>query len=65
MLRKWFAKHHGVGAPNQYDVYRCERCRGLVTHHMIAKGGCPCGSSRMSPTNPTWGETVKLMVTAT
>lgn len=63
LLRQWFVMHHGEGAEGQYDVYRCDLCRGLVTHRMIAKGGCSrCPGARMRPTNPTLRETVSLMV---
>jgi hypothetical protein len=63
LLRQWFIKHHGIGEPQQYDLYRCEQCRGLVTHRMIReRGGCPCASSKLRPTNPTWGEFISLMV---
>lgn len=63
LLRQWFVKHHGEGEDNQFDVYRCDQCRGLVTHRMIARGGCGCAGSRLRPTNATFAETVKLLVT--
>lgn len=62
MLRKWFLYHHGQGAPNQDDLYRCLGCRGLVTHRIIRRGGCGCGYSKVSPTNPTVWEFLGLML---
>lgn len=64
MLRKWFVMHHGEGESHQYDLYRCDQCRGLVTHRMIREtAGCACPQSKLRPTNPTFIEAVKLMVT--
>lgn len=62
LLRQWFVKHHGEGAENQYDCYRCDQCRGLITHRIIARGGCGCAASKLRPTNPTAWETIKLLV---
>lgn len=62
-LRHWFLRCHGKGASNQDDLYRCLGCRGIVTHRMIAKGGCGCGHPKLSPTNPTTLEFVGLMIT--
>lgn len=63
MLRRWFLHCHGAPAPNQDDLYRCLGCRALVTHNIIARGGCACGHSKVAPTNPTWLEFLGLMVT--
>lgn len=59
---KWFAAHHGMGEPHQFRLYRCSECKGIVTHRMIAAGGCGCPGSRLRPTNPTLGESFRLMV---
>ena len=50
------------GAPpdphRQYQFYRCELCRGLVTWKQIAQGGCQhCTvSSRVRAAHLTWRE---------
>lgn len=62
MLRQWFLKQHGAHEAHQFDLYRCDQCKGLVTHRMIAKGGCSCVGSHLHPTNPTTGEFFRLMV---
>ena len=62
LLRAWFVRHHGEGAANQFDVYRCDQCRSIVTHKMIRRGGCRCAGARMRPTNPTMLETFRLLV---
>ncbi|HYE89553.1 MAG TPA: hypothetical protein VEA38_00980 [Terriglobales bacterium] len=63
MLRKWFLYHHGEGAPNQHDLYRCLGCRSIITHRIIGRGGCACGHAKLSPTNPTFFELLALLVT--
>ncbi len=61
-LRAWFVKHHGEGEPHQYDFYRCDLCRRLVTWNIIRSGGCGCaGGTKMRPANPTLWETFRLM----
>ena len=63
-LARWLAYWHGPGADNQYQFYRCHGCRGLVTHAMIAKGGCHCrmGRNRVSPTSLSVTEKARALV---
>jgi len=61
LLLRWFTYCHGVGEKNQCMVYRCEKCRRLVTHRRIALGGCVCSSNRVSPTNPSFIEKIRLL----
>ena len=49
MLRKWVVYWHGEGAPHQADVYSCRACKRLVTHRVIADGGCRCGGNTIQP----------------
>jgi len=60
-LRKWFIYLHGIGEVHQYDLYRCMMCGRIVTHNVIKSGECCC-SGKIGPTNPTWWETIKLLV---
>lgn len=54
------------GAPpdaRQYQFYRCELCRNLVTWHDIARGGCSCGvSSRVRAAHLSVWEKCKLLL---
>lgn len=61
-IRAYFIRWHGEGGPNQYDFYRCEGCKSLLTWQIIRSGGCACGSPRLKPTNPTFFELVKVLV---
>jgi hypothetical protein len=60
MLRKWFVRWHGEGAPHQADLYRCETCHGLVTHKRIRTGQLCCQGAHFRPTNPRLFEVVRL-----
>lgn len=60
-IRAYFVKHHGEGAANQYDFYRCSACKQLYTWNKIRSGNICC-SNRLSPTNPTVWETFKLLL---
>jgi hypothetical protein len=64
LMRRWFVSFHGEGAPNQYDLYRCSICRGVVTHRMIKRGDT-CVGAQLRPTNPTFWERLTLMVRPT
>lgn len=60
----WFNKHYWTGrrASHQYDWYRCGSCTRIVTwKHILQDGGCPCGSSRVFPTNPVGMEKFQLL----
>ena len=47
----------------QYQFYRCELCRGLVTWKDIAQGGCRCGvGSRIRAAHLSFGEKCKLLL---
>lgn len=63
LLRKWFVHWHGEGEANQNDLYRCLGCHKIVTWNIIKASGCSCGASRISPTNPSFLEKLKVMVT--
>lgn len=45
------------------QVYRCQTCQRALTDKDITKGGCRCGGRRVSPTNPTAWEALRLIVT--
>lgn len=61
--RAWFVRCHGEGMAHQYDVFRCEGCRGLVTHRLIKGGGCPkcLQGTRMRPAVLTVREKLRLL----
>lgn len=61
-LQEWLTWWHGDGEPHQALFYRCLLCRQIVTWKHIRSGGCPCGASRLSPTNPRFGEAVRLLL---
>lgn len=47
----------------QYQFYRCELCRGLVTWKDIAQGGCRCGvGSRIRAAHLSFSEKCKLLL---
>lgn len=59
---RWLEFWHGARKEeHQYSWYRCASCNGLVTWNMIEKGGCSCGSARISPTRPRLGEQWRLI----
>lgn len=63
LLRKHFVYWHGEGIePYQYDFYRCDACKKLITWKHIKTGGCRCGSHKLRPTNPSFTEKFKVMV---
>lgn len=61
----WYLdKMHMTGerAWNQLQFYRCVACRSIVTWKRIRQeGGCKCGSARISPTMPLFGEKLRLI----
>lgn len=64
-LQRYLAYWHGSpeDATRQYQYYRCEVCRGLVTWKQIHNGGCKCGvGSRIRAAHITWFEKVKLLL---
>lgn len=63
-LLRWLAYWHGVGEPTQAQFYRCHGCQHLVTHAMIALGGCAChmGRNRISPTTVRLREKARLLM---
>lgn len=61
MLRKWFVYWHGEGEKHQLDLYRCLACHKLVTWTHI-RSGKTCCPGRITPTNPTFLEAVRLLV---
>ncbi len=53
----------GSRADNQFQFYRCELCKGIVTwKHIKQDGGCPCGASRVSPTKPRFTEKCRILL---
>lgn len=61
MLGKWITYWHGSGDANQHLFYRCLACRGIVTWKAIQQGGCSCGHSKVSPTNPSFLEELRII----
>lgn len=60
---KWLDHWHGNGESHQWRYYRCDTCRHLVTHHMIARGGCPCGGTGfLRPAKLTRKEKIQALV---
>jgi hypothetical protein len=63
LFRRWLSYWHGKkDADYQYDFFRCAACGALVTWNMIHKGGCQCGSARVSPTRPRRSERFRLLL---
>lgn len=53
-LARWLVLWHGEGEPHQAQFYRCQGCKGVVTHAMIrASGGCRCRLPGCGKVNPT------------
>lgn len=63
-VKRYLAKLYG--APDdgrQYQFYRCELCRGIVTWKQIQAGGCQCGvGSRVRAAHLTAWEKAKLLL---
>lgn len=46
----------------QYPFYRCSDCYRVVTwKHITSGSGCFCGSGRMSPTNLSVWEEIRIL----
>lgn len=64
LLRRWLVWWHGAGEPHQYEFYRCDACRRVVTWRRIRQGGCVCReSSKIRPAILTFGEKARLLLT--
>ena len=64
-IKQYLAYWHGAptDATRQYQYYRCELCRGLVTWKQIQQGGCQCGvGSRVRAAHLTLWEKAKLLL---
>jgi len=64
-IKRYLARRHGAPTdPNrQYQFYRCELCRGIVTWKQIKQGGCKCGvGSRVRAAHLSFGEKVQLLI---
>ena len=61
VARRWISYWHGRGEAHQFDYYRCESCRGIVTHARIRDGGCGCGAFRLRPARLRWHERLRLL----
>ena len=60
--RRWLRAWHGTGDVHQYEFFRCQGCRRLVTFHHISTGGCACReSSKVSPAALRWGDKTRLL----
>ena len=59
-LDKWFIKWHGIGDGHQAMLYRCVGCRRIMTHTSISRGMCGCGINKVTATNPSWFELLRL-----
>jgi hypothetical protein len=65
-IKRYLDARYGVPTDptRQYQFYRCELCRGLVTWKQILQGGCKCGvGSRVRAAHITAWEKVQLLVT--
>ena len=46
----------------QYPFYRCHVCHSVVNHkHLNEYGGCSCGGGRLSPTNLSVWEEIRVL----
>jgi hypothetical protein len=61
LLRRWFVYFHDEGEEQQLDLYRCLTCGRLITHRKIKTNNLCC-KSRVSPTNPSFFEIIRLFV---
>ena len=64
-IKRYLNARHGAPTdPNrQYQFYRCELCRGIVTWKQIQQGGCQCGvGSRVRAAHLTVWEKCRLML---
>lgn len=63
-LRRWFVLKHGEGHPEQPDVFRCLKCRRLVTWALIRQGGCVCGvkGAKMETLVLRWWHVARLLL---
>jgi hypothetical protein len=59
-LRARFIRYHGEGEAHQADLYRCITCGRLMTWNRIRTRDVCC-LGRLTKTNPTWWETVRLL----
>jgi len=46
LAKKWLDYNYDNGDEHQYQFYRCDGCKGLVTWKTIRQGGCDCGLGR-------------------
>lgn len=63
-IKTYLDRRHGpaVDVSRQYQFYRCELCRGVVTWKQIEAGGCRCGvGSRIRAAHLTTFEKVQLL----
>lgn len=61
----YLRRFHGIptDVTRQYDYYRCEVCRGLVTWNQIRAGGCKCGTgARIRAAHLSLWEKTKLLL---
>ena len=64
LLRSYLNVRYGQATDptRQYQFYRCELCRSLVTWKDIAAGGCRCGvGSRIRAAHLSMAEKCKLL----
>lgn len=64
-IKRYLAHFHGEApdASRQYQYYRCELCRGVVTWKQINTGGCKCGTgSRVRAAHLSFGEKVRMLL---
>lgn len=64
-IKRYLDRRYGAppDATRQYQFYRCELCRGVVTWKQIEQGGCRCGvGSRVRAAHLTVGEKFKLLL---
>ena len=64
-VKRYLEARYGAPTdPNrQYQFYRCELCRGIVTWKQIQEGGCRCGTgSRVRAAHLSVGEKLKLLL---
>ena len=58
-LSKRIAKKYGING--EYEFYRCNSCKALVSTIDISKGSCKCGATRISPAAVRATEKIKII----
>jgi hypothetical protein len=63
LLKAWLDRWHGAGGEGQFQFYRCEACRAVVTWRMIRAGACArCERTRVAPASLSAREKAGLLL---